>query len=419
MTLPVLRTPALLLALAVSLTSCAAAQPCVPAEAAPTGAFAAPYFAELDHYIRGAMADWDVPGLAIAVVSADSVLFARGYGLREAGRTDPVDTRTLFGLMSPTKTFTAAALAMLVEDGALRLDDRLVDHLPAFRVADPALTRELTIRDLLSHRTGYEENHRLWYGRGGTASEVAARAHELERIAPPGTEFHYNNVMYVVAGEVIEAVSGLSWDEFVRQRIFGPLDMTESTTSHRPLAQRANVAAPHARRLFNGVGSPRPIPYFDTENVGPAGSIHTNVAEAASWLQLHLNVGTHAGARLLSAASIRELQQPHVRLPRAADPRIGGDRAWGPLCGVADLDSLGYGLGWFTMQYRGRRALMHGGGINGQRSAVGQLPDQRAGVVILSNMQDTEIALALTYRVFDMLLAVEPRDWNAAYLSAR
>jgi CubicO group peptidase (beta-lactamase class C family) len=413
------RTTLLVATLAV--TACASAPPVcqstAPATAAPRNATAADFEA-LDAYVRKAMADWKVPGLAMAVVKDDSVVFARGFGVREAGRPEPVDTRTLFGLLSPTKTFTAAALAMLADEGLLSLDDRVVDRLPSFRVADAERTADLRIRDLLSHRTGYQEDHRLWYNRGGTRSEVAARTGELRAVAPPRAEFHYNNLMYVVAGEVVEAVSGLSWDEFIRQRLLLPLGMEESTTSPLPLAERENVSSPHARRFFGRVGGIRPIPYFDTSNVGPAGSMHSNVDEMAAWLRLNLNGGTYGGRRLLSPEAVRELQTPQVRLPDVADPRIGGARAWAPLCGVVDPATPGYGLGWFTIDFRDHPAVTHGGGINGQRSAVGLLPDQGVGVVIFSNLQDTEISLALMYYVFDLFLAAEPRDWSAEYLRA-
>jgi CubicO group peptidase (beta-lactamase class C family) len=412
---------AVLLVSASAATACApAVAPCtVAVSAAPGRQPAASAFDSLDVHVRKGMADWNVPGLAIGVVRNDSVLFAKGYGVREIGRPDPVDTRTLFGLLSPTKTFAAAALAMLADDGRLSLDDRVIEHLPGFRVADDALTADLRIRDLLSHRTGYEENHRLWYGLGGTTSDVASRAGELSAIAPPRTEFHYNNVMYVVAGEIIEAVSGMGWDEFIRERLLLPLGMTETTTSPASLHAYDNVSTPHARRFFGRVGSLRPIPYFDTSNVGPAGSMHTTVADMTAWLKLHVNGGVHNGQRLLSEEAVRELQKPHVPLPDAADPRIGGARAWAPLCGVVEPTSNGYGLGWFTIEFRGHPAVTHGGGINGQRSAVGLLPAQGVGVVILSNAQDTEISLALMYHVFDMFLDAPPRDWSGEYLRVR
>jgi CubicO group peptidase (beta-lactamase class C family) len=300
-----------ILALALAVTACASApSSCpdtAPATAAPRAATAADFEA-LDSYVRKALDDWNVPGLAMAVVKDDSVVYARGFGVRETGRLEPVNTRTFFGLLSPTKTFTAAALAMLADDGRLSLDDRVVEYLPNFRVANAELTSDLRIRDLLSHRTGYEENHRLWYRRGGTRSEVAARSGQMTAVAPPRTEFHYNNLMYVVAGEVVEAVTGLSWDEFIRQRLLLPLGMVETTTSHLPMADRENVSSPHARRFFGRIGAIRPTPYFDASNIGPAGSMHTNVDEMTAWLRLNLNGGTYRGRRLLRPEAVQEMQ---------------------------------------------------------------------------------------------------------------
>jgi CubicO group peptidase (beta-lactamase class C family) len=371
---------------------------------------------ELDAHIRQAMQDWRVPGLAITVVQGDSVWFTQGYGVRRRGQPEPVDTRTLFGLLSPTKTFTTTALALLVEDGRLSWDDPVVAHLPHFRVSDPEVTRELRIRDLVNNGSGYPDSPWMWYFRKHDRQELVRRLSTVKPAAPPGSEFHYNNLMFVVAGEVIEAVSGLSWDDFVQQRIFEPLGMVESTTSVRALDARENVASPHTRRFFSRFGSPRPIRYFKADNIGPAGMIHTNVHEMADWLRLHLNEGAFQGEQLLSPAAVRELQRAQIQITDLGDEQLGGDRALAPTQGF--LGPVAYGLGWFVTEYRGLPAVFHGGGINGQRSAVGLLPEEGVGVAILSNMQDTEIALALMYQVFDLFLDVEPRDWSAAYRSA-
>jgi CubicO group peptidase (beta-lactamase class C family) len=398
-------------------SSCSQASPCpqpAPAQPAPA-AVAAPDHAALDALIRSAMSDWSVPGLAIAVVKDDSVVFVQGYGVRRSGYPEPVNARTLFGLLSPTKTMAAAALGILVDEGRLSWDDPVGDHLPWFRVRDPVATREIRIRDLLSHGTGYQENHRLWYDRGGSTEEVARRVEELERVAPPGTGFHYNNLMYVVAGEVIEAVSGVPWDAFIRERIFHPLGMSTSTTGVRALAERTNVASPHARRVFGRLGPVRPIEYLDIDNIGLAGSLHTNAVEAAQWLRMLLNHGVYDGDRVLEAGTVSEMGRPQVLIP---GDFIVGDRAFAPLCGFVDFEAMAYGLGWFVVRYRGHHTLIHGGGISGQRSAVALLPGQRAGVIILSNLQDTEIALALVWTVLDRFLDVNPHDWSAAYLNA-
>jgi CubicO group peptidase (beta-lactamase class C family) len=211
----------------------------------------------------------------------------------------------------------------------------------------------------------------------------------------------------------------MSWSDFVQERLLLPLGMTESTTGPGPMAERDNVSSPHARRFFGRVGAIRPIPYFETDNIGPAGSLHSNVEEMTAWIRMHLNGGSVHGGQLLTPGAVRDLQTPHVPLPAVSDPRIGGSRAWEPLCGVVDPGSRGYGLGWFTIDFRGHRAVTHGGGINGQRSAVGLLPELGVGVVVFSNLQDTEISLALMYHVFDMFLEAERRDWNGDYLRAR
>jgi CubicO group peptidase (beta-lactamase class C family) len=362
------------------------------------------------------MQEWSVPGLAIAVIKEDSVWFSRGYGVRRLGQPDPVDAGTLFGLLSPTKSFTTAALALLVEEGRLSWDDPVVAHVPQFRLSDPVTTRELSIRDLVSHRSGYRDDPRLWYGTGRSREELIRRLADVQPVAPPGVEFQYNNLMYVVAGEVIEQVSGLSWEEFLERRILGPLGMDRTTTSVRQLAQRENVASPHARRIFGRFGPIRPIPYFDADNIGPAGMIHTNIEEMASWLRLQLSDGS-GGGTLLSPAALRALWDPQITIGDPADQQLGGDRAAAPQRGY--VSGMAYGLGWFVAEYRGLRLVMHGGGINGQRSAVGLLPDERIGVVVLSNMQDTEIALALMYQALDAALGAEPRDWSKAFLRAQ
>jgi CubicO group peptidase (beta-lactamase class C family) len=401
--------------LALLLTACSAARPSCPpvVVAAPAETLPSPSdFAALDAYVEAAMRDWGVPGLALAVVRGDELLHARGYGVRSLETREPVTTGTLFGLLSPTKTFTAAALGMLVDEGRLSWDDRVVDHVPSFRTHDAERTREIRIRDILSHRTGYPLAHRLWHGTEHDSAELMRRMDRVRPVAPMRQEFHYSNLMYLVAGEVIEAVSGMSWGDFVEERIFAPLGMERSTTSVRALAGRENVASPHARRVIGRFGAVRPIPYLDVDNVAPAGMIHTSAEEAAAWLRLLASGGSFEGRRLISAGSLGEMGRPHVPVA-GDDAATGGDRAWAPLCGY--MGSVSYGLGWFRMEYRGRPLLLHGGGINGQRSAVGLLPEEGAGVVILSNLQDTEIALALLYRVMDMFLEVEPRDWSAAY----
>lgn len=364
-------------------------------------------FSQLDSYVRGAMEQWSVPGLAIAVVRNDSTLFVRGYGVREIGTRDSVNTSTVFGLLSPTKNFTTTALAMLVEEDKLSWDDPVVRHLPDFRLSDSARTERLTIRDLVSHRSGYADPVQLWHESGLSREEVVDRLSTVEPDVPPRSKFLYDNVMYVVAGEVIEAVSGRSWEDYTQKRILSPLDMDRSAATPSALAERSNVASPHARRFFGTFGPVQPSETIRFENIAPAGAIQTTVEEMTTWLKVHLNGGKYRGNPLLEQASVRDLRKPRIGVP---------DEQLGPLSRAAD--SMAYGSGWFLLDYRGRKVAMHGGGAPGLRSYVGIMPSKNLGVVVLSNMNGTEVSQALTYYVFDLFTEVKPMDWSKIFYEA-
>ena len=364
-------------------------------------------YRQLDRYIRSAMEQWSVSGLAIAVVRGDSMLFAKGYGVRKIGTRDSVDTSTIFGLLSATKTFTTTALAMLAEEGKLAWDDPVVRHLPNFRLSDSLRAEQLTIRDLVSHRTGYADPVHLWHESGLSREEIVDRLSTVEPVAPLRSEFHYNNAMYVVAGEVVEVVSGKSWDAFVQKRILDPLDMNHSAPTPSALEERSDVASPHSRRLFNTFGSVQPSETIRFENIAPAGAIQTNAKDMTAWLKMHLGGGKYDGKRLLDTASIRDLQTPRVSVP---------DDHLGPLSRPAD--SLSYGSGWFVLDYRGQKVAFHGGGAPGLRSYVGIMPGKNLGVVVLSNMHGTGISQALTYYTFDLFTEKKPLDWSGLFYEA-
>jgi len=353
------------------------------------------------------MEQWSVPGLAIAAVKGDSTLFAKGYGIREVGTRDSVDTSTVFGLLSPTKTFTTTALAMLAEEGKLSWDDRVVRHLPDFRLSDSLRTEQLTIRDLVSHRSGYADPIHLWHESGLSREEVVDRLVTVEPDAALRSEFRYNNAMYVVAGEVVEAASGMSWDDFIQKRILDPLDMNWSAPTPSALAERSNVASPHSRSLLNTFGAVQPSEMIRFENIAPAGAVQTNARDMTAWLKMQLGGGKYEGERLLEQASVRGLQKPKVAFP---------DDQLGPLSRATD--GMAYGSGWFVLDYRGRKVAMHGGGAPGQRSYVGIMPSKNLGVVVLSNMHGTEISQALTYYVFDLFIEAKPLDWSGLYYEA-
>jgi len=357
---------------------------------------------DLDAYIARAMREWEVPGLALGVVKNDVLVLAKGYGVKRLGDPAPVTERTIFAIGSASKAFTTAALAMLVEEGKIQWDDPVLKYLPDFQLFDPYVTRELTIRDLVTHRSGLERADLLWYGATYDREEIVRRIRFLKPRWSFRSHFGYQNILYLVAGQVIRAVTGKTWDEFIRERIFQPLGMAASTTSVKALRAASDVATPHAK-IEDVV---RPIPWRDIDNIAPAGSINSNVLEMAEWIRLHLNEGTHRGRQFWSAAAEREMQTPQTII-RPEPP-------YSTLFPEARF--LTYGLGWFLHDYRGRKIVEHGGNIDGMSALVVLVPEEKLGAVILTNMNGTLLVHALKYRILDAFFGAPPRDWSAEFL---
>jgi CubicO group peptidase (beta-lactamase class C family) len=360
----------------------------------------APPLAGLDEFIERGMADWGIPGLALVVVRNDEVIMARGYGVLGLDDRRPTDEHTLFGVASVSKAFTAAALGILVDDGLLDWDDPVVKHLPDFRLYDPYVTETVTIRDLLAHRVGVGRitgNRLRWL----PAREHAEHIYRLRFLGPEQTFRNghvYSNVMYMVAGQVIPALTGLSWDEFVEARIFGPLGMSRSSTSVTRIAAGENAAHPH-QEIDDAVVS---IPRRNFDAVGPAASVNTSVAEIAAWLRLHLGEpGVIDGRRIMSEATVRELHRAQGQLP---DPGLTGDLA-------------SYGLGFRLSYYEGLRTSSHGGATDGMNTNLVLVPELDLGIVVMTNTFNTFMN-ALANRVIDGYLGLEDRDWHGTYHGA-
>ena len=368
---------------------------CVPAA---LSAQAREPFAGLDAYVNAAIKTWNVPGLSIAIVRNDSVIYAKGYGVQDVTRRTPVDERTIFAIGSSSKAFTAASVAMLVDDKKVELDAPATKYLNGFQLSDPYATRELTVRDLLAHRSGLARGELAWYGSGFDRDEIVRRVRFLQPSWSLRSQFGYQNIMYIAAGQVAARVSGMSWDDFVQQRLLTPLGMTASSTTIRGLAQRTNVASPHAE--VDSVV--RALAWRNIDNVGPAGSINSNAMDMSQWVRLQLNNGTISGKRLISSRLVEEMHTPQtvIRIDSAT-------RAFNP-----DTHFSAYGLGWFLEDYRGREVVHHGGNIDGFTALVAMLPEEKFGLVILTNMNGTGLPAALMRKVFDLQLNAPVRDWS-------
>ena len=360
-----------------------------------------PDWAAFDRYVERAARDWRVPGLAISVVSGDSLVFAKGYGVAELGKPARATEHTRFAIGSTTKAITTAALAMLVDEGKLRWDDRVIDHLPEFRLYDPYATRETTVRDLLTHRTGLPNTDILW-GTRDNQYPIPEMMRRL-RFVPPSSSFRstwtYQNVVYSIGGLLVERISGMPWDRFLRTRIFAPLEMRETEVFNSEIVGKADVAVPHD--LVND--TVRVVPIRSTDAVGPAGSVWSSVSDMSRWMRFMLDSGRVGTRRLITPATFTEIVAPQMRVNSALYPALELSRP----------HFFSYALGWFVQDYRGETVWMHTGSIDGQIAIVGLLPAKRVGVFVLGNLDHAELRHALMYQVFDLYGDGPRRDWSA------
>lgn len=357
----------------------------------------------LDSYIESAMRDWSVPGFAIAVVRNDSIIHERGFGVRELGRPERVDEHTLFAIASTTKAMTTAALGMLVDEDRLEWDDRVVEHLPAFELSDAYLTHNLTVRDAVTHRAGISRSDNLWIAGPFDRTEVLRRARHLEPVNGFRSTYGYHNVMYTTAGEVVAAASGMSWDDFIENRLFRPLGMNRSTTRAAVVETRDNVASSHTWHDDRVIATAR----RNYDNIGGAGSVFSSVHEMAQWIRLQVGGGVYGGKRLISEETMRELHTPQVviRSDTAAERMYPGTHL------------RAYALGWNVQDYHGHELVHHSGSLNWTRTHVMMVPDAGIGVVVIANLGSSNLQLGIAYRVIDALLGLPQRDWSAELLA--
>ena len=355
-------------------------------------------FPGFDAYVRTALTTWKVPGASVAIIRNDSVIYAKGYGVREVGKTTPVDERTIFAIGSSSKAFTSAAVAMLVDSGKVSLDAPAAAYLPNFQLYDPYASKEITVRDLLSHRSGLARGELLWYGAEYDRDEILRRVRWLQPSWSFRSRFGYQNIMYLAAGQIVARAVNTTWDDFIEQRIFQPLGMRESSTSVNALEEMPNVARPHA--IVND--TVRAVPYRLIDNIAPAGSINSNAVEMAQWVRLHLNDGKFDGKQIISKRMVDEMRTPQIVIPG------GGGGNQNP---SAHLTA--YGLGWFLSDYEGRLLVQHGGNIDGMTALVGMLPEEKFGIVILSNMNGSTLPSAIMLRAVDHQLERPLKDWSA------
>ncbi len=361
---------------------------------------------DFDAYVARVMRQFEVPGIAVAVVQDGRVVLAKGYGVRKLGDPAPVDEHTLFGIASNTKAFTATAIGMLVEEGKLRWDAPVINYLPWFQMYDPFVTRELTIRDLLVHRSGLGlgAGDLLWWPPSTyDRKEIARRLRYIKPATSFRSAYAYDNVLYGVAGEVIETLSGQTWEDFVETRILARVGMKESSVRHSAAAGGGNIATTHAPVD----GKVRPVAPFASDNVNPAGGINASATDIAKWLMVQLDSGKLAdGTRLFTPRTTFQLWS--IVTPY----RVG---RLPPELAPLQASFAGYGLGFEMRDYRGQKIVTHTGGLPGYVSRITLVPDKGLGIAVFTNQESGEAFQTITYRLLDHYLGAPFTDWLPVY----
>ena len=355
--------------------------------------------AQIDSLTELTLKTFDVPGIAVAVVKDGKVIHAKGYGVRSLNTKLPVDENTLFGIASNSKAFTVAALGILVDEGKIKWDDKVTDYIPEFRMYNPYVTEEFTIRDLLTHRSG------LGLGAGDlmfwpdsnnfTKKEMIYNLRYLKQVSSFRTKFDYDNNLYMVAGEVVAAVSGMSWEEFIQKRILDPLQMKNSAPSYNLLKDKSNVIDPHAP--VDGVV--KVIRRDTNETLDAAGGIYSNLTDMCKWIIMQMDNGKYGdGKRLLSEAVHEEMWTPQTIIP------VRGETPY-------NTHFASYGLGWFLSDVNGYKQCTHTGGLAGIVTQVTLIPEMKLGIIVFTNQQSGAAFTAITNTIKDSYFGIKGRDW--------
>lgn len=341
----------------------------------------------LDQFIAKQVADYKIPGLAIGIIRDHKVIFKKGYGQTSTAKGLPVNTQTIFPISSCTKAFTAAALGILADEGKINWDDKVIKYLPDFKLSDPWITKELTITDILSHRSGLKtfDGDLLWYGTKNSRKDIA----RLIRYSPIRTnyrtDFAYQNIMYLVAGLVVESVTGKTWDEFLQERIFIPLKMTGTATNRDSVTSQSNFALPHIQN--------KPVKPINMHNISPAGGIDSNIDDMLTWMQMWLEQGKINDKVILDNGTIETITSLKTL--------------------TSDNKDDGYGLGWYIKHTKNGKVINHNGGMPGYISSVVLFPESSSGIVILTN-KISPVNDQLVKTITNYLYQKEAFDWKEA-----
>ncbi len=360
-------------------------------------------FEAIDGIAEKAREAYGIPGLAIAAVHGDHT-FTRGYGGKELGKDDPVDDETLFAVGSVTKAFTTTAMAMLVDEGKMAWDDHPRKHVPGFKLHDALADANVTLRDLVAHRTGLGRHDCLWYNSAWSSEELLAKLPHLPLTYSFRSAYQYNNLMYMVAGLAVESASGMPWADFVRTRILEPLGMTRTTLSVNDLECAGNYCTPHEMDEDKVVT----FRWSNLDSVNACGSIISCARDLSAWIRFQLGDGEWKGKRLVSQERLAETHSPQMVVPVDEHSRE-----------LAETTLTSYCLGWNLLNYRDWTIIAHGGSIDGFNAGVALAPRAGLGVAILSNLCADMTIWSIRNAILDHFLGLAPRNWTDAVQAIR
>jgi len=352
----------------------------------------------IDQLMKEALARWKVPGAALGIVKDGKVVFLKGFGVRELGKENPITPDTVFPIASCTKSFTSLAMAILVDEGKMTWDDPVRKHVDFFRLADPLADAQVTLRDLVAHRTGVDGHHLLWYRAPWNLQERIRKVSKLELSKSFRSAFQYQSILFGTAGYAVGKASGTSWEDFVRKHILAPLDM-KATTLTTAAVKSQEHSSPHKK---NKQGKIEVIPWYEITEPDPAGSINASARDLLKFLRFQLG----DGRPLVKAVNLAETHAPQIVIRREGFARIMNP----------DTFQISYAMGWIVQDYRGNLLLLHGGAIDGFRAHFTLVPEAKLGIVLLNNLDNTQMNIAVSNTLIDFILDLQPKDWNAYYL---
>ncbi len=364
---------------------------------------------DFDAYMQKVVKDWNVPGIGVGVVVQGELVFAKGYGFRDYARKLPFTPQTTVPIASNTKLFTAIASGLLVEEGKLDWDRPVREFVPTIRFYNDDLTATVTIRDMLSHRTGITRHDSIWYKSAFTRKELFERLKYLEPSQPLRQTFLYNNMMYAGSGYVIELLSGKTWEEFVQERILSPLGMTSTVFSIDDMVKQPDHGVPFTERRDSF--ELHEIPYYrEAAGVGPAGSLNSNLQDMAKWVAALMNDGKAGGKTVIPASVLKATLAPAIALPNTMLEARGFGELLNPV----------YGTGRWTASYRGHAISYHGGDINGFHSQVSLMPyDGIGAVVLVIGNHAAPLYNVVSYGIYERLLGMSLTPWSERMLDIR